>query len=74
MYIRPTRKERVNSTDAHDTTANRDARLNLRTSADRRWFELTDINWTAFEAVMDRPAIRKPRLSALLDPADPFID
>ena len=98
----------MNPTDIHDTTAARDARLNLRTSAaqaslirraaeashksmtdfvldsatsaaeqvlaDRRWFQLTDTNWTAFEAILDRPAVHKPRLAALLATSDPFVD
>jgi uncharacterized protein (DUF1778 family) len=97
----------MNSTDIHESTSSRDARLNLRTTsaqaslirraaeashksmtdfvlesatsaaeqvlADRRWFQLTDINWTEFEAILDRPAIHKPRLAALLESEDPFI-
>jgi uncharacterized protein (DUF1778 family) len=42
--------------------------------ADRRWFQLTDIRWTDFEALLDRPAVHKPRLAALLESEDPFID
>ena len=44
-----------------------------RVLADRRWFQLTDINWATFEAVLDRPAVNRPRLAALLDSEDPFI-
>lgn len=43
-----------------------------RVLVDRRWFELDDANWVAFHAALDRPAVLKPRLSALLSEPDPF--
>jgi uncharacterized protein (DUF1778 family) len=42
--------------------------------ADRRWFELDDAAWHAFEAALDRPVVFKPRLSESLNEADPFVD
>lgn len=45
-----------------------------RVLADRRWFALDEEQWTEFNAVLDRPAVFKPRLKALLDSADPFVD
>lgn len=88
------------STDALELRAPREARLNLRASAqqgalirqaavasdksvtefilesatsaaehvlaDRRRFELDDANWRAFQTALERPAMLKPRLRALL--------
>jgi uncharacterized protein (DUF1778 family) len=34
--------------------------------ADRRWFMLDDAAWAAFEDLLDRPAVLKPRLTELL--------
>jgi uncharacterized protein (DUF1778 family) len=34
--------------------------------ADRRWFMLDDAAWAAFEDLLDRPAVIKPRLTELL--------
>lgn len=34
--------------------------------ADRRLFAVSDEAWQAFEAALDRPAVVKPRLQALL--------
>jgi uncharacterized protein (DUF1778 family) len=42
--------------------------------ADRRWFQLDDDAWRAFEALLDRPAVFKPRLSESLKREDPFVD
>lgn len=42
--------------------------------ADRRWFSLDEESWRAFEAVLDRPAVFKPRLSESLKRKDPFVD
>ncbi len=35
--------------------------------ADRRWFMLDDDAWTAFEDLLERPAVLKPRLKKLLE-------
>jgi uncharacterized protein (DUF1778 family) len=37
-----------------------------RVLADRRRFELDDADWRAFQTALERPAILKPRLRALL--------
>lgn len=42
--------------------------------ADRRWFRLDDSAWESFEALLDRPAVFKPRLSENLKAKDPFVD
>ncbi|MDQ1249573.1 MAG: hypothetical protein QG597_3948 [Actinomycetota bacterium] len=42
--------------------------------ADRRWFSLDDSAWEEFQAALDRPAVFKPRLAALLASPDPFTD
>jgi uncharacterized protein (DUF1778 family) len=34
--------------------------------ADRRWFELDDSAWEAFQVALERPAVLKPRLRTLL--------
>ena len=88
------------SSDAIEPRAPREARLNLRASAqqgalirqaalasdksvtefilesatnaaehvlaDRRTFDLDDADWRAFQTALERPAILKPRLRALL--------
>ena len=36
------------------------------TLADRRLFELDDAKWAQFQAVLDRPVQRKPKLKRLL--------
>lgn len=98
----------MNASDFQDTTATRDARLNLRATmsqaslirraaeashksmtdfvldsatsaaervlADRRWFSLTEQRWDEFQSSLDRPAVYKPRLAALLESEDPFVD
>lgn len=38
-----------------------------RVLADRRWFVLSDEAWADFEALLDAPATRTPKLAALLD-------
>lgn len=45
-----------------------------QTLADRRWFVLDDQQWAEFEAALDRPAVAKPRLAALMTAPDPFED
>lgn len=46
-----------------------------QTLADRRWFVLDDQQWAEFEAALDRPAVVKPRLAALMTaPQPPFED
>lgn len=41
--------------------------------ADRRWFMLDDAAWTAFEDLLDRPPVVKPRLTELLsEESNPF--
>lgn len=42
--------------------------------ADRRWFRLEDSAWESFEALLDRPAVFKPRLSENMNAKDPFVD
>ena len=42
--------------------------------ADRRWFRLEGASWEAFEALLERPAIFKPRLAELLAAEDKFVD
>lgn len=37
-----------------------------RVLADRRWFVLSDEAWADFEALLDAPATRTPKLAALL--------
>jgi len=37
-----------------------------QTLADRRLFALDDRRWKAFQAILDRPVKRKPRLAKLL--------
>lgn len=34
--------------------------------ADRRWFMLDDSAWAAFEDLLERPAVLKPRLKSML--------
>lgn len=45
-----------------------------RVLADRRDFALDSKAWKAFQIALDRPAVLKPRLQALLGESDPFID
>lgn len=40
--------------------------------ADRRWFMLDDSAWSAFEDILERPAVTKPRLAELLSEESPF--
>lgn len=42
--------------------------------ADRRWFLLDDSAWESFEALLERPAVFKPRLSENMNAKDPFVD
>ncbi|WP_338145025.1 DUF1778 domain-containing protein [Cryobacterium glucosi] len=42
--------------------------------ADRRWFRLDEASWETFEALLERPAIFKPRLAELLAMEDRFVD
>lgn len=42
--------------------------------ADRRWFAADDAAWQAFEALLERPAVYKPRLAELLADDDRFVD
>lgn len=42
--------------------------------ADRRWFQLENDAFEEFRALLDRPAIFKPRLAASMRAADPFVD
>ena len=37
-----------------------------RVSADRRWFVLAEEEWSDFEALLDAPVARTPKLAALL--------
>ena len=34
--------------------------------ADRRWFQLDDNDWDAFQVALERPPVLKPRLRSLL--------
>lgn len=40
--------------------------------ADRRFFAIADEAWNEFEAALDRPAVFKPSLHALLHEESPF--
>jgi uncharacterized protein (DUF1778 family) len=42
--------------------------------ADRRWFMLDDAAWAAFEDLLDRPAVVKPRLTELLSEESNLFD
>lgn len=42
--------------------------------ADRRWFRLNEEAWDSFDALLERPVVFKPRLSALMAQEDPFVD
>lgn len=42
--------------------------------ADRRYFELDDAAWTEFNALLSRPAVRKPKLEKLLSQPSPWVD
>jgi len=42
--------------------------------AGRRWFTADDAAWRAFEALLERPAVYKPRLAELLAEDDRFVD
>jgi uncharacterized protein (DUF1778 family) len=42
------------------------------TLADRRVFRLSDVAWTDFAAILDRPARRIPELTALLSEPAPW--
>lgn len=42
--------------------------------ADRRWFMLDDSAWAAFEDLLDRPAVLKPRLAELLSEESNLFD
>jgi uncharacterized protein (DUF1778 family) len=43
--------------------------------ADRRWFMLDEPSWAAFQDLLERPAVIKPRLAALLsEESDLFED
>ena len=45
-----------------------------RVLADQMWFELDQARSDEFQALLDRPAIYKPRLSALMSGEDPYVD
>jgi uncharacterized protein (DUF1778 family) len=42
--------------------------------ADRRWFPLEGDAFEEFRALLDRPAVFKPRLAASMRADDPFVD
>lgn len=42
--------------------------------ADRRWFQLENDAFEEFRAMLDRPAIFKPRLAESMRAEDPFVD
>lgn len=42
--------------------------------ADRRWFTADEAAWQAFEALLERPVVYKPRLAELLAEDDRFVD
>lgn len=44
----------------------RDMRNDQAPTADRRWFTLNDTEWDALNDTLERPAVVKPRLHALL--------
>lgn len=45
-----------------------------RVLSDRREFALDSKAWLEFQAALERPAVLKPRLQALLSETEPFID
>lgn len=45
-----------------------------RILTERREFALDSVAWKAFQRVLERPVVLKPRLQALLGESDPFID
>jgi uncharacterized protein (DUF1778 family) len=42
--------------------------------ADRRWFMLDESSWTAFQDLLERPAVVKPRLAKLLSEESDLFD
>jgi uncharacterized protein (DUF1778 family) len=42
--------------------------------SDRRRFVLEEASWEVFDALLDRPAVFKPRLAELLAGEDKFVD
>lgn len=42
--------------------------------ADRRWFMLDESSWMAFQDLLERPAIAKPRLAELLSEEPDLFD
>ena len=42
--------------------------------ADRRWFRLESEAYDEFRALLDRPAIYKPRFAESMQADDPFVD
>lgn len=42
--------------------------------ADRRWFILDDSDWTAFQDLLERPPVMKPRLAELLSEESNLFD
>jgi len=42
--------------------------------ADRRYFALDEAAWAEFQALLDRPPVRKPALEELFAQAEPWAD
>lgn len=42
--------------------------------ADRRWFMLDESSWAAFQDLLERPAVTKPRLAELLSEESDLFD
>lgn len=72
------RAAEVNNTSLSEFVISSAAEAANRVLADRRWFGLDDATWDAtwdaFEALLERPVVTKPRLTELVTSADRFVD
>jgi uncharacterized protein (DUF1778 family) len=64
----------VNNTSVSEFVISSAAEAADRVLADRRWFGLDDATWDAFEALLERPVVERPRLADLLTSDDRFVD
>jgi uncharacterized protein (DUF1778 family) len=68
------RAAEANNTSVSEFVIGSAAEAAGRVLADRRWFGLKDAAWDAFEALLERPVVEKPRLAELLTSDDRFVD
>lgn len=68
------RAAEVNNTSLSEFVISSAADAAERVLADRRWFGLDDATWDAFETLLERPVVEKPRLAELLTGDDRFVD